>query len=130
MMRRINGDRAVIAAFDGIRDASVGMREALTSADWAGVARHLAAEWQHRKQLAPGVTTPAIDGLFDRARAAGALAGKVCGAGGGGCLFCLVDPARQGAVAAALAEGGATVLPFSFEADGLRVDETSAGVQR
>jgi D-glycero-alpha-D-manno-heptose-7-phosphate kinase len=122
MMRRINGDAAVVAAFDGIRDAAVGMRDALTGGDWSGVARHLAEEWKFRKQLAPGVTTPAIDGLFERARAAGALAGKVCGAGGGGCLFCLVEPARQGDVASALAAGGATVLPFSFEEHGLRVE--------
>jgi len=128
MMRRINGDPAVVAAFDGIRDAAIGMRAALGTSDWNGVASHLSDEWRHRKLLAPGVTTPSIDALFDRARAAGAIAGKVCGAGGGGCLFCLVEPARQGAVAAALAEGGATVLPFSFEPEGLRVEETSAVV--
>jgi len=129
MTRRINGDNAVIAAFDGIRDAAVGMRQALTSGDWPGVAKHLATEWQHRKQLAPRVTTPDIDALFDRARAAGAVAGKVCGAGGGGCLFCLVEPAKQSAVATALAQGGATVLPFSFERDGLRIEkEDSAQV--
>jgi len=128
MMRRINGDAAVVAAFDGIRDAAVGMREALMRGDWPGVAHHLAAEWQHRKQLAPRVTTPEIDALFDKARTAGAVAGKVCGAGGGGCLFCLVEPAKQSAVATALAEGGATVLPFSFERDGLRVENaTPAG---
>jgi D-glycero-alpha-D-manno-heptose-7-phosphate kinase len=121
MMRRVSGDAEVITAFNGIRDAAVGMREALTRSNWADVASHLADEWRHRKQLAPRVTTPEIDGLFDRARAAGALAGKVCGAGGGGCLFCLVPPDRQAAVATALAEGGATVLPFSFERDGLRV---------
>jgi D-glycero-alpha-D-manno-heptose-7-phosphate kinase len=121
MMRRISGDAGVTAAFDGIRDAAIAMRAALEHADWPAVARALFDEWRQRKQLAPGVTTPAIDVLFDRARAAGALAGKVCGAGGGGCLFCLVEPDRQVAVANALAAGGATLLPFSFERDGLRI---------
>ncbi len=69
--------------------------------------------------LAPSVTTPEIDAMFDRAREAGALAGKVCGAGGGGCLFCLVEPDRKAAVAAALASQGATVLPVSLETRGL-----------
>jgi D-glycero-alpha-D-manno-heptose-7-phosphate kinase len=119
MMRRIGGDTNVIAAFDGIRDAARAMRIALDAADWPEVARCLADEWTHRKRLAPGVTTPAIDRLFDLATAAGAQAGKVCGAGGGGCLFCLVEPDRQEAVASALARGGAEVLPFNFEAAGL-----------
>lgn len=119
MTRRIDGDPVVIAAFDGIRDAAAGMRQALEQQNWAAVARHLSAEWTHRKRLAPGVTTPEIDGLLDRARDAGALAGKVCGAGGGGCLFCLVEPESHAAVAAALTGAGATVLPMTIEAQGL-----------
>lgn len=121
MKRRIDGDAAVIAAFDGIRDAAAGMRDALTAGDWPSAARHLAAEWACRTTLAPGVTTPAIDGLLAAARAAGALAGKVCGAGGGGCLFCLVPPAHREDVESALRDGGATVLACTIEADGLRL---------
>ena len=56
-----------------------------------------------------------------RARRAGATAAKVCGAGGGGCLFCYGPPATRAAVAAALAEGGARVLDFRIEREGLRV---------
>ena len=121
MMRRINGDAAVAAAFDAIRDAAVGVRAALERQDWSAVATHVNAEWSARKRLAPGVTTPDIDSLLDHARAAGATAGKVCGAGGGGCLFCLVEPDRAAAVAAALRAGGAEVLPFAIEPEGVRV---------
>ena len=42
-------------------------------------------------------------------------------AGGGGCLFCLIEPGTRPAVVDALAAGGATVLPFTFEAEGLEV---------
>ena len=84
-----------------------------------GFKLHLSAEWAARKRLAPGVTTPAIDALLDRARAAGALAGKVCGAGGGGCLVAIIDPARRSEVGAALTAGGAHVLPFTIERQGL-----------
>jgi D-glycero-alpha-D-manno-heptose-7-phosphate kinase len=124
MCRRISGDPVVVAAFDGIRDAALGLRTAVESADWTGVAKQLACEWEHRKRLGPTVTTDRIDELFAQARSAGALAGKVCGAGGGGCLFCFVDPDRRDAVATALASGGATVLPFSLEADGLQIAES------
>ena len=43
-------------------------------------ARAIAEEWENRKRLAPGVTTPLIEDLMARARAAGATAAKVCGA--------------------------------------------------
>jgi D-glycero-alpha-D-manno-heptose-7-phosphate kinase len=119
MIRRLNGDAAVIAAFDGIRDAALGVRDGLERADWPAVARHLAAEWTHRKRLAPGVTTPAIDGLLARADAAGATAGKVCGAGGGGCLVCLTEPDRRLQVAAALSNAGAKVLSCTIESTGV-----------
>jgi D-glycero-alpha-D-manno-heptose-7-phosphate kinase len=124
MVRRINGDPAVRAAFDGIRDAAAGVRLAVERRQWRDLATHLAAEWEHRKKLAPSVTTPAIDAMLQRAREAGALAGKVCGAGGGGCLFCLVDPDRRQHVAAALAGAGALVLPFSIDTAGLVVERS------
>jgi D-glycero-alpha-D-manno-heptose-7-phosphate kinase len=121
MKRRIDGDAAVIAAFDGIRDAAVGMRQALSSQDWTAASRHLNAEWECRTTLAPGVTTPEIDALLAAARAAGATAGKVCGAGGGGCLFCLVPPDRKAGVAQALTAGGARVLDCRIEDEGVRI---------
>jgi D-glycero-alpha-D-manno-heptose-7-phosphate kinase len=124
MVRRIEGDAVVVAAFDGIRDAAVGVREALERADWPAVASFVADEWQHRKALAPGVTTPAIDLLFERARRAGAQAGKVCGAGGGGCVFWLVEPDRQADVASAVADAGATVLPVAIDTTGLAIART------
>ena len=97
------------------------MRTALERADWDEVGRQIATEWDNRKRLAPGVTTPAIDRLIDRATAAGATAGKVCGAGGGGCLFCYGPPKNRSAIIAALAEGGAEVLDYHVEMEGLQV---------
>ena len=84
------------------------MRDAITRGDWDRTAACLATEWDNRKRLAPGVTTPAIDQLIARATAAGAKAAKVCGAGGGGCMFCLADPDDVSRVREALADGGAT----------------------
>ncbi len=86
---------------------------------WDGVGAAIADEWDNRKRLAPGVTTPAIDDLVVRARAAGATAAKVCGAGGGGCLFCYGPPEKRSAIRDALAAGGARLLDFHIERDGL-----------
>jgi D-glycero-alpha-D-manno-heptose-7-phosphate kinase len=118
--RHLDGDRHVFDCFERIRDTAVAMRTALERGDWDEVGRQIAAEWHNRQQLAPGVTTPAIEQLIARARAAGATAAKVCGAGGGGCLFCYGPPGARASIAAALAEGGAEVLAFHVETEGLQ----------
>ena len=119
--RHIDGDRHVFDCFERIRDTASAMRVALERGDWDEVGRHIATEWDNRKRLAPGVTTPAIEGLMARAMAAGAMAAKVCGAGGGGCLFCYGPPAAHARIAEALAAAGARVLDFRIEREGLRV---------
>ena len=117
--RHIDGDPRIFDCFEHIRDTAAAMRLALTKADWNGVGRAIAEEWEHRQRLAPGVSTPAIDALIARAMGAGATAAKVCGAGGGGCLVSYGPPDRHAAIESALQEGGARLLPFTIERHGL-----------
>jgi D-glycero-alpha-D-manno-heptose-7-phosphate kinase len=124
MKRHIDGDRLVQASFDRIRDIAVAMREALARQDWPEVGRQIALEWENRKRLAAGVTTSEIDALLAAAARAGAIAGKVCGAGGGGCLFCFGDPESIPGIRRALADAGARVLDFTIEERGLIVEKT------
>jgi D-glycero-alpha-D-manno-heptose-7-phosphate kinase len=121
--RHIDGDRQVFDCFERIRDTAVAMREALARGDWQAVGRQIAAEWENRKRLAPGVTTPLIEDSIARAQGAGAIAAKICGAGGGGCLFCFGDPPRIPAIREALAAGGASILDFHIEREGLTVGQ-------
>ena len=121
--RHIDGDAHIFDCFERIRDTAAAMREALERADWARVATCLATEWDNRKRLAPGVTTPAVEDLIARATAAGAKAAKICGAGGGGCLFCLSEPDDVAAVREALADGGARLLDFRIDTTGLDVSQ-------
>ena len=124
--RHIDGDADVRARFARIRDIAVEMRGALERGEWPEVGRHVAAEWENRKGLAPGVTTPAINDMLSAAQAAGAWGGKVCGAGGGGCLFCIGDPADIPAIRRALDGAGARLLDFQIETVGLRVEAREA----
>jgi D-glycero-alpha-D-manno-heptose-7-phosphate kinase len=117
--RHIDGDRHIFDCFERIRDTASAMRTALTAADWDGVGAAIGEEWSNRKRLAPGVTTPGIETLIARAMAAGATAAKVCGAGGGGCLFCYGPPAKRAAIREALASAGARLLDYRFERQGL-----------
>lgn len=119
--RHIDGDEHIFDCFERIRDTAHAMRLALEAGNWDDVGTHIAAEWDNRKRLAPGVTTDAIEALIARARSAGATAAKVCGAGGGGCLFCYGPPAVRRAVADALASGGAQLLEYRIEREGLRI---------
>jgi D-glycero-alpha-D-manno-heptose-7-phosphate kinase len=119
--RHTDGDRHTFDCFEQIRDTAAAMRTALERGDWEEVGRQIATEWHNRKRLAPGVTTPVIDDLIGRAQRAGATAAKVCGAGGGGCLFCYGPPQAHAAIAAALAEGGARILDYRIETEGLRL---------
>ena len=84
-----------LEATHGLRREAVAMKEALLVGDFHRVAEILDSGWQSKKQLASGITSPAIDEAFDAALAAGALAGKVSGAGGGGYVMFLVDPMRR-----------------------------------
>ncbi len=121
--RHIDGDRAVFDCFERIRDTAVAMRAALSRGDWPEVGRQIGIEWDNRQRLAPGVTTPQIDDLIARAKAAGAMSGKICGAGGGGCLVCFGEPAHVPAIRGALAAGGAAILDFHIEREGLTVGQ-------
>src|SRR5215204_3702429 len=93
--KHIDGDKHVFDCFERIRDTAVTMRAALEEGDWDAVGAAIAEEWDNRKRLAPGVTTPGIEDLIARATAAGATAAKVCGAGGGGCLFVYGPPDKR-----------------------------------
>lgn len=72
--------------------------------------------WQLKRTLTDLVTTPNIDEMYGRARAAGALGGKLMGAGGGGFLVLFTEPERQPAVRAALS--GMLEVPFAFDCSG------------
>jgi D-glycero-alpha-D-manno-heptose-7-phosphate kinase len=117
--RHIDGDRFIFECFERIRDTALAMRDAFAREDWHAVGLAIRDEWDNRKRLAPGVTTSAVDRLIEAATQAGATAAKVCGAGGGGCLFCYGPPDRRDAIAQALIAGGARVLDYRFERHGL-----------
>jgi D-glycero-alpha-D-manno-heptose-7-phosphate kinase len=60
--------------------------------------------WQLKQGLAGSITSSTINDWYERARAAGAYGGKVCGAGGGGFILFVVPPAKQDDVRKALPE--------------------------
>jgi D-glycero-alpha-D-manno-heptose-7-phosphate kinase len=121
--RHIDGDAELFEIFEGIRDTSLAMREALLKNDWDAVGELLRDSHPHRKRLSPHITTPQMDMLIDKALANGAIAPKVCGAGGGGCIAFFCEDGRRADVENALAaERGAEVLDWSLAKDGLKIN--------
>ena len=120
--RHIEGNKSISKHFQRIADIASAARHALTQHDWTELARQIRLEWRERKALAPGVTTPAIERLMAQAEAAGALAGKVCGAGGGGCVFFVVEPGDRDSVRRAITDTGAQLLESAIDTVGLKVN--------
>lgn len=121
MKSHINGDRTVHRNFDRIAEIANGMRQALDTSNWESAASLLRQEWSFRRKNAPGISTPLIDRLIASARRSGAEAAKVCGAGGGGCVFFLVKPEAKAKVAATIASEGGTVLNAAVAPRGVRL---------
>jgi len=119
----IDGDKTIFALFDRIRDITAKMRLALIAGDITEVASLVNQEWQTRKELAPGVSTPKIEELMVVARQAGGLAAKVCGAGGGGCVTFLVPPDKKLAISQAISQAGGQILDYHLVAKGLEVKD-------
>src|SRR6267143_620861 len=110
--RHIDGDPELFELFDGIRDSALRMRSALLADDWNEVSETMQAGYPNRKRLAPGVTTPQMERLVEKALANGAEAAKVCGAGGGGCIAFLCVAERKPDVEKALTEEGGEILKW------------------
>src|SRR5262245_3011497 len=82
--------------------------------------------WQTKRSLSDLVSNPQVDALYDRARAAGAIGGKLTGAGGGGFLLLFVPPKKQRAVRDAMDD--LLHVPFAFENAGSQIIFNEPGV--
>lgn len=119
--RRLDGERAAVATFEGITAAAVDLVAALELGDLPRVGALMSEEWGHRRQLAEGISTPAIETMLSAALGAGAWGGKACGAGGGGCLAVLCPVSHRPAVEVALQGAGAQLLVAAPTASPLEV---------
>lgn len=79
-----------IEAMHQLKDQAILMKEAVLKGELDRIGAILGSSWQHKKQMAKDISNPLIDEIYETALEAGALGGKITGAGGGGfmCLYC------------------------------------------
>lgn len=101
-------------ALDSIKEGAVHMKESLLKGSIREFGEWLDSSWQAKKRLSDNVSNSALDAVYDMAKAAGAYAGKVSGAGGGGFMMFLVDPVRRIDVIRALSATPGQVMSCHF----------------
>ena len=110
---------ASVNAMHKTREIAVRIKEAILKADLNRVGEILHEGWQYKKQLAEGISNPQIDEIYEAARKAGALGGKISGAGGGGFMFFYCPENTRFSVIETLKKFGGEVTPFQFTKNGL-----------
>ena len=94
------------------------MKEAILKGDFVGFAESMRLSWTSKKKMATSISNSSIDAIYDAAVEAGALAGKVSGAGGGGFMMFVVDPTKRPAVIRALEQFKGQVFTCNFTEHG------------
>ena len=90
-----SGAADALEAMHGIKHEALAMKECLLRGDFAGLVESMQLGWENKKRSAKTVSNPNIDAIYDAAIQAGALAGKVSGAGGGGYMWFFVPTEKR-----------------------------------
>jgi len=125
------GDKQTLEALAQLKGDAVAMKESLLKGDIRDFARVLGRSWEAKKKVAKKVSNASIDRAYDVALRAGAYAGKVSGAGGGGFMMFVVDPIRRPEVIRALSGQDGTVTVCHFTTRGSetwRVGDGAPGI--
>lgn len=112
------GNNVAINAMHKIKQSAIDTKLALLKGDIDGFADILREGWENKKKMATHISNPLIQTAMDTAMTAGAKAGKVSGAGGGGFIMFVVEPTKKKDVERALKHIGGFVMPFQFTEGG------------
>ncbi|HEY1614763.1 MAG TPA: hypothetical protein VGF97_13840 [Rhizomicrobium sp.] len=103
-----------IAGLHRLKSDAIEMKSALLRGDLRMVASILDRSWQAKRRTAAGISNPVIESLYETARAHGAWAGKISGAGGGGFMMFITDPENRYRLATAIRETGIDASTVHF----------------
>ena len=113
-----SGNENAIEAMHQIKMSSLEMKDALLKADFQRFATIIGRAWENKKKMAHSITNSDINSIFNTAIEAGAITGKVSGAGGGGFIMFMVEPTKRMNVIKALNKLNGKVVDFQFSEGG------------
>jgi D-glycero-alpha-D-manno-heptose-7-phosphate kinase len=114
----LNKDAKSLNAMHELKMDALFMKEAILKGDIRSFAKYLGKSWEAKKKMAESITNENIDIIYDTACKAGAYAGKVSGAGGGGFMMFMVDPVKKVHVTRELQKLNGQIMKFHFVKDG------------
>ncbi len=109
-----------IAALKELKSLTSEMKNVLLRRKLGQFGELLHEEWQHKKRMSPRISSPELDELYDSARQAGAIGGKITGAGGGGYMLLYCGFEKKHEVAQVLTERGCQIHEVALEPLGLQ----------
>ncbi|MBO9646126.1 MAG: dehydrogenase [Pseudacidovorax sp.] len=107
-------DSAPLEAMHRVKAEARAMKEAVLTGNLEAFAQSMRTGWEEKKKLARSISNAAIDEVYDAAMAAGALAGKVSGAGGGGFMMFVAELSRRPEVMRCLQRFNGQVFTCNF----------------
>jgi D-glycero-alpha-D-manno-heptose-7-phosphate kinase len=113
-----SGEGKSVEAVHQLKQDASAMKDALLRGNIRRFGEILGRSWETKRNLADKISNPEIEEIMRIARAAGAWAGKVSGAGGGGFIVFIVDPVERVKLIRALNQLDGDVVPFKFEPHG------------
>jgi D-glycero-alpha-D-manno-heptose-7-phosphate kinase len=108
-----------VEAMHQLKRQAIMMKEAILRGELETIGEILDYGWQHKKQMADGITNPMIDRIYDAAMGAGASGGKISGAGGGGFMIFYCPGNTRAGVVKAIETFGGQVKRYEFTERGL-----------
>lgn len=118
--RYVRGDHSTVDGLRRQKELALIMKNLLLEYRLDEFGRALHEAWETKKRLSTRISTTHIDDLYETARLAGALGGKVLGAGGGGFMLFYCPFEKRHMVAEAVSRKGAQVARFTFEPNGVQ----------
>jgi len=112
-----------VEALHSTKELCLEMKYSLIRGNLDDVGRMLNRAWQHKKQFTDGISDPRIDGVYDALMHAGALGGKLTGAGGGGHMIVYAPLSRREAVFDVARRLKLIHIPYTIDFTGLRTWE-------
>jgi D-glycero-alpha-D-manno-heptose-7-phosphate kinase len=116
----VSGKKDTVEAMDLLKQNAKDMKNALLTGKLKEFGELLSFGWEQKKKMSDKISNPAIDEMYEEARKAGAIGGKISGAGGGGfmMIYCQFDKRHK--VAKRLEKLGGEIVDFQFEERGLQ----------